>query len=114
MNENHENRFCLHGSILGWNCDACLPRCVGCGRLTYREILNDHGLCWRDDHGRCWLCRMIDNNFGKSDALRLKFKALFDGKAIEPIDGSLVRAVAPDLSAASAQRSDTCPNAAFS
>jgi hypothetical protein len=79
MNENHENRFCLHGSILGWNCDACLPRCVGCGRLTDREILNDHGLCWRDDRGRCWLCRMIDNNFEKSDALRLKFKALFDG-----------------------------------
>jgi hypothetical protein len=108
-----ETRFCLHGNVLGWNCDACLPRCVGCGRLTDREILNDHGRCWRDDHGRCWLCRMIDNNFGKSEALRLKFKALFDGKAIEPIKGSLVRAAAPDLSARRRLRAADYENAAL-
>ena len=72
-----ESMLCAHGRILGWRCGACQPRCAGCGALTMREILDERGRYWLDDHGRCWLCRMIDHNFSPSDALRLKFKAMF-------------------------------------
>jgi hypothetical protein len=72
-----ESILCAHGRVLGWRCGACQPRCAGCGALTVREVLDERGRYWLDDHRRCWLCRMIDHNYSQSDALRLKFKAVF-------------------------------------